>query len=228
MPRWPALAVLTALIVVVPASSAPANPTITVDSALQPGSTSVLPLTARHVLTLTAGATPERLTVNVNPVVAMTVANATEVPETSATGPGVTTCAGRWNQIRRHYGVPLREPARGRGDLHDRGGPDRDGHRRRHAHPHPVRRRHARRRMVDRARAGPAVRASARPRPAPTKGRWGWSSTSRSSAWPAATWSTGRRPRTSSVAASSSGATRRAATGPSGSRAHRCARAAGR
>lgn len=110
MPRRPALAVLTALLFVVPASSAPANPTITVDSALQPGSTSVLPLTARHVLTLTAGATPERLTVNVNPVVAMTVANATEVPETAATGPGVTTCAGRWNQIRRHTAFRFANP----------------------------------------------------------------------------------------------------------------------
>ena len=60
MPRWPLVAVLAALTLMAPASAS-ANPTITVTSAMQPGSTSSFPLTARHVLTLTAGATAERL-----------------------------------------------------------------------------------------------------------------------------------------------------------------------
>ncbi len=99
MPRWPLVAALAALTLMAPASAS-ANPTITVTSAMQPGSTSSFPLTARHVLTLTAGATAERLTVDVNPWSALTVAGATVVPVTSATGPSLSTCAGRWNQMR--------------------------------------------------------------------------------------------------------------------------------
>ena len=53
----------------------------------------------------------------------------------------------------------------------------------------PVRRRHARRRMVASSPRRAGRSWSARPRPVPTRARWAWSSTSRSSAWPAATWS---------------------------------------
>ena len=103
MSRRPVLAAVTALLLLAPASSARANPAITVDSAMLPGSTSSLPLTARHVLTLTAGAAPERLTVSVNPTVKLTVVNATVERPTAATGPSLTTCPGRWNRIRRHH-----------------------------------------------------------------------------------------------------------------------------
>jgi hypothetical protein len=95
MPR--ALAVLTALILLAPASAS-ANPAIAVESSLQ-GRTTALPLTAGHVLTLTAGAVPERLNVSVNPVVELTVANAAVEPPTAATGPSLSTCPGRWNRL---------------------------------------------------------------------------------------------------------------------------------
>ena len=156
MPRWPLVAALAALTLMAPASAS-ANPAITVTSAMQPGSTSSFPLTARHVLTLTAGATAERLTVGVNPWSALTVMGATVVPVTSATGPSLTHVRRSLEPDAGARRVPLREPARGHGDVHDRGGPDGHRHRRHHAHAHAVQRRHARRRVGHRARAGRPV-----------------------------------------------------------------------
>ena len=62
-----------------------------------------LPLTARHVLTLTAGAMPERVSVGISPTVRITVAGATVTPATSTTGPSLTTCPGRWNRMHEAY-----------------------------------------------------------------------------------------------------------------------------
>ena len=67
------------------------------------GDTKALPLTARHVLTLTAGAAPERVDVAVNPLAPLTITGATVDPVTSTTGPSLTTCPGRWNRMRNAY-----------------------------------------------------------------------------------------------------------------------------
>src|SRR5918996_809330 len=99
MRRSLALAVLALL---APAPAALANPGITVSSS-RLGSAQSLPAKANHVLTLTAGAAAEELTVSVNPAAEITVTGApfTTLPE--GAGPTVPICAGRRSRLHNAY-----------------------------------------------------------------------------------------------------------------------------
>jgi hypothetical protein len=88
-----------------PARAGPAalaNPSISVSSS-RVGSTQSLPAKANHVLTLTAGATAEELTVSVSPAAEITVTGApfTSLPE--GAGPSVAICAGRRSALHNAY-----------------------------------------------------------------------------------------------------------------------------
>jgi hypothetical protein len=81
-------------------SAALANPGIAVSSA-RDGSTAKLPAKATHTLKLTAGATPEELSVSVVPWSRITVTGAADVTRPpGGTGPQLAICSGRWSNMR--------------------------------------------------------------------------------------------------------------------------------
>jgi hypothetical protein len=99
MPRSLALAVVVVL--ALPAV-ARANPSISV-SASRLGSTRHLPAKVQHRLTLTAGLTPERVTVDVTPPSHISVTGAAVTRPTSGTGPSLASCPGRWTRFHMPY-----------------------------------------------------------------------------------------------------------------------------
>jgi hypothetical protein len=103
MPRSVALVILAMLAL---PSAALANPSITVSSS-RVGSTGKLPAKVKHRLTLTAGATPEEVTVTVTPSARVTVGGNPQSVRfpTSGVGPSVATCAGRWSRLHNAYGA---------------------------------------------------------------------------------------------------------------------------
>jgi hypothetical protein len=87
----------------VPAGSAQANPAIAVSSA-RVGSTAKLPAKVKHTLTLTAGATAEQVTVDINPPTGLIVTGAQSVsPPPPSAGPSVSACPSRWSFRRDTY-----------------------------------------------------------------------------------------------------------------------------
>jgi hypothetical protein len=99
MSRSLALAVL-ALLALSPAALG--NPSIAVSSS-RDGSTARLPAKVNHVLTLTAGATAEELTVSVSLASRITVTGGAVVQPPSGVGPSVATCPGRWSRMHEPY-----------------------------------------------------------------------------------------------------------------------------
>jgi hypothetical protein len=99
MSRSLALAVLVLL--ALPAA-AHANPSIVVSSA-RVGSTATLPAKVRHTLQLTAGATPESLTVSVSPAARIGLTGVPAPPPIPQTGPSVAACQGQWARFHNAY-----------------------------------------------------------------------------------------------------------------------------
>ena len=95
------LALATAAVAVLALPSAAlANPGISVSSA-RDGSTAKLPAKATHTLKLTAGATPEEVSVSVVPWSRITVTGAESVERPpGGTGPQLAVCPGRWSNMR--------------------------------------------------------------------------------------------------------------------------------
>jgi len=100
MARALAFVVLAAL--AAPAA-AHANPSIVVSSA-RVGSTAKLPATVRHTLQLMAGATPETLTVSVDPAARIELTGV-QPPPRPQTGPAVRACQGRWQRFHEAYAI---------------------------------------------------------------------------------------------------------------------------
>lgn len=105
--RRPIALAIAAIAVLVLPSAAFANPGIAVSSA-RDGSTAKLPAKATHTLKLTAGATPEELTVSVVPWSEITVTGAESVTRPPAgTGPQLAICSGRWSNMREPFDQAL-------------------------------------------------------------------------------------------------------------------------
>src|SRR4051794_40040988 len=86
-----------------PAGVASANPAVGV-TAERVGSTAKLPAKVKHRLTLTAGATAEQVTVDINPPTPLTVTGAQSVsPPPPSAGPSVSACPSRWSFMRDTY-----------------------------------------------------------------------------------------------------------------------------
>ena len=102
------LALATAAIALLALPSAAfANPGIAVSSSRN-GSTAKLPAKATHILKLTAGATPEELTVSVVPWSRITVTGAESVERPPAgTGPQLAICSGLWSNMREPFDQAL-------------------------------------------------------------------------------------------------------------------------
>jgi hypothetical protein len=103
VPRTRALIAVVAASLLAWPATALANPTISISSSVRSGKTTKPPVTVRHVLTLTAGAVPEQVSVDVDPAVKLVVAGATVQPPTAATGPSTATCPGRWSAMHDAY-----------------------------------------------------------------------------------------------------------------------------
>jgi hypothetical protein len=86
-----------------PVGIASANPSVAVTSE-RVGSTAKLPAKVKHVLTLTAGATAEQVTVDIDPPALLTVTGAQSVsPPPPSAGPSVSACPSRWSFLRETY-----------------------------------------------------------------------------------------------------------------------------
>jgi hypothetical protein len=86
-----------------PIGVASANPSVAVTSE-RVGSTAKLPAKVKHVLTLTAGATAEQVTVDIDPATPLTVTGAQTVsPPPPSAGPSLSICSTRWSFRRETY-----------------------------------------------------------------------------------------------------------------------------
>jgi hypothetical protein len=85
-------------------AAAHANPAIAISASVRSGKPTGPRVTVRHVLTLTAGAVPESVSVDVDPVVKLVVTGATvQPPVPSTTGPSPQVCPGRWTHLHNAY-----------------------------------------------------------------------------------------------------------------------------
>jgi hypothetical protein len=105
--RSPLALATAAIVLLVLPSAALANPGISVSSA-RDGSMAKLPAKATHTLKLTAGATPEELTVSVIPWSRIEVTGAASVTRPpGGAGPSLAICAGRWSNMRNPFDTAL-------------------------------------------------------------------------------------------------------------------------